>query len=816
LSAPWSTVAQNVGSFHADDERSAEPWFALVNIKGAGTFEDKQDHVSAPEARGSSGLLTMVAGGGGLRHIRHLGGPMSRLRTFSLAGVATAAATVTALTLPAGAVSSTTTATGSTGSDAPASGATVDKASALVQLAADPLTTSSSTRPPAGKKIDFSSTAVKSQRALLSSQRNAFKSWLRDNAPQAKVTGEFDISLNAVAVQLNGTPLSRIASAPGVRSAQYEGLYRPSDNNDPDLSIISAQAAWATANVGGSANAGRGVKVAVIDTGIDVTHPCFSDAGFPAQSQLGDRRFTNNKVIVAKVFYNKAAVKGLTAEAVQDHGTHVAGTVACDLDTPASVDGVAIPYDLSGVAPAALLGNYNVFPGEVTNARSEDILNALEAAYADGFDVANMSLGGGAHGVADLMTVAVDDLDQANMVVAVAAGNSGPGHYTVESPGSAQRALTAGASTVPHFIGAPFTFNGSTVGLASGDFATVTADLTAPIGVVTGGVGGLGTACAALPAGSLTGDIAVLSRGTCSFSAKIRDAQDAGAVAVVVVNNVAGDPVAMGQDGTANQPTIPAYMASLADRPGLAASNGVAGTIGAALSYFQSTNVDIMAGFSSQGPTDVDFRVKPDVVAPGVNVLSSIPHQFCSAPPCFAFFQGTSMATPHLAGSAAVVRGAHPGWSAAQIRSAIVNTADQGVLKDFATGTTVVGDVNIVGAGRENLLSAVGATVGLAPVSISFGAVASGSGVTVSRTLTLSNLSGASVTFTVAVDSVTGTGVSYSVSGGSLTLPPGGTGQVTVTMTADKGAGAGDHQATLRVSQAGTEVAHAAVYTFVK
>ena len=131
---------------------------------------------------------------------------------------------------------------------------------------------------------------------------------------------------------------------------------------------------------------------------------------------------------------------------------------------------------MSGVAPKALLGNYNVFPGDLTDARSEDIMNALEAAYQDGFDVANMSLGGGAHGKQDLLTHVVDNLDQANMVVAVANGNAGPGLFTVESPGSAARALTAGASSVPHFVGAPVTFAGKTVGAATGDFKTVTAE----------------------------------------------------------------------------------------------------------------------------------------------------------------------------------------------------------------------------------------------------------------------------------------------------------------------------------------------------
>ena len=126
----------------------------------------------------------------------------------------------------------------------------------------------------------------------------------------------------------------------------------------------------------------------------------------------------------------------------------------------------------------------------------------------------------------------------------------------------AARGLTAGASTVPHFVGAPVTVGGNSYGAASGDFAASVPDLTAPLGVVAGqpSIGGLSNACAALAPASLTGKIALISRGTCSFSTKIRNAQAAGAVAVLVANNVAGDPSAMASDGTANQPTVPAYM----------------------------------------------------------------------------------------------------------------------------------------------------------------------------------------------------------------------------------------------------------------
>jgi hypothetical protein len=478
---------------------------------------------------------------------------------------------------------------------------------------------------------------------------------------------------------------------------------------------------------------------------------------------------------------------------------------------------------MSGVAPAAQLGNYNIFPGEIDNARSEDIVDALEAAYGDGMDVVNMSLGGAASGAQDVLTKAVDNLDVAGMVSAVAAGNSGPGHDTVESPGSAERALSAGASTVGHFTASPLRVGASTFAAVPGDFPTVSADLTAPLGVVTGSVNGLGIACTPLPAGSLTGKIAVLSRGTCSFSLKIRTAQDAGAVATIVVNNVAGDPIAMGTDATVQPaPTIPAYQVAVTDAAGLVAADGQAATIGAGASYFRTGNDDIMAGFSSQGPTDASFRrVKPDVVAPGVNVLSSIPLQFCGAgaTTCFAFFQGTSMATPHLAGMAAVVidsaRARGVALSAEQVRSAVVNTADEGVLKSSADATTLVTDVNITGAGRGDLAKAVAGTAAVGPVSTSFGSVPSGSGQTRTATVTLSSLTGAAVTVTPRVDTVVGSGVTFSAPAASVTVPATGSVTITVTAVVAKGAAAGDHSAILRLSAGGAEVAHSVLYAFV-
>jgi subtilisin family serine protease len=244
------------------------------------------------------------------------------------------------------------------------------------------------------------------------------------------------------------------------------------------------------------------------------------------------------------------------------------------------------------------------------------------------------------------------------------------------------------------------------------------------------------------------------------------------------------------------------------------AEDGSPASLNAPFYDYDPANDNIMGDFSSQGPTDVDFRVKPDVVAPGVNVLSSIPTAYCGGDPCFDFFNGTSMATPHLAGMAAIVKQQHPAWGAAEIRSAIVNTAVQGVLRDY-DGVTISTDPNISGAGMANLYNAVNAKVALDPVSVSFGAVPSGSGVTKTFALTLTNVSGAPMTYDLSVGAGGG-GVSYSVSPSSVTLAAGGSASVTVTMTAGKRAAIGDHNAWLVIKSGGVEVAHAAVYTFIK
>jgi subtilisin family serine protease len=282
---------------------------------------------------------------------------------------------------------------------------------------------------------------------------------------------------------------------------------------------------------------------------------------------------------------------------------------------------------------------------------------------------------------------------------------------------------------------------------------------------------------------------------------------------VLVLNSGPGDPIAMAGDPALE--VVPAVMASQDDSAAVLALVGKQVTLNAQKAYHDSDNDNIMGDFSSQGPTDVDYRVKPDVVAPGVNVLSSIPLEHCdeanNPDGCWAFFNGTSMASPHLAGTAAVVRAAHLDWSAAQIRSAITNTAQQGKLFNYKSIRTTETDPLVTGAGLEDVPAAVNAKVALSSVSTSFGAVPKGSGQRTTKSLTLTNLTDGPVAGAL---SIVGPDKSlFTVSSPTVNLPTkGATQTVTLTFTSPKAGAAGDRSATLDVAG----VAHSVLYAFLK
>src|SRR5215472_9938322 len=434
--------------------------------------------------------------------------------------------------------------------------------SAIIVLAAQPLSSYTgsiggypATMPAPGGKLDLTSPAAIAYSSLLQTQRNFAKMYLAKFAPEATVTYEYSTVLNGLAVKLNGVDIDRLNHLPGVVTAAYTFSVHTDMNISPGL--IGAPTLWAAD--GGQSNAGAGIKIGIIDTGIDFTHPFLTDnslavpAGFPKCDALDSSvhqanvacKYVSNKVIVAKMFCTQAVCVAFDAQAKQDHGSHVSGTAAGVANTCAPFVGCT----MSGIAPKAFLGAYNVFPGNVTNASSADIAMAVDAAVADGMDVLNLSLGG-TPTPNDPLVTAVNNAVDAGVVVAIAAGNAGPGSGTVESPGIAANVITVGASTNPHFVGIPVTVSGiGTFGAALGQFndfgvvANAAYSTTSP----TNGCSAIST--------NLTGEIALIARGSCTFSTKIRNAQTAGATGVIVYQNVAGDPTAMAQDGTPNQPT---------------------------------------------------------------------------------------------------------------------------------------------------------------------------------------------------------------------------------------------------------------------
>jgi minor extracellular serine protease Vpr len=640
--------------------------------------------------------------------------------------------------------------------DATSASPDLDTRSAIVVLRDQPVATYdghiagyAKTRPSKGT-VNPNSAAARKYVGLLKTRHSAFAKWLQTNVPSARITSQYYTVMNAVAVKLNGAAIGRLRRNANVLSVEYNALYHPLMSQS--YKLINAQGAWAEA--GGRANAGAGVKVGVIDSGIDYRHPFLDPAGFSYPSgfprcDAADRTATgcknvSPKVIVARVFYNRnnqTRYDALPVKGEGDHGTHVSGTIAGVTGKTAVVNGVTI-NDMSGIAPKAWLGNYNVFPGAVVNARSEDIINAVEAAANDGMQVLNLSLGGGYHGNNDLLAKGLDNAVTGGIVVAVAAGNSGPGPSTIESPGRARNILTAGASTNNHFVGQPVTFGATTVGAAVGDFDPL------PAGTFqifdTGNNG-----CASVSAAA-SGKVAVINRGTCVFSQKVANAKAAGAVGVLVINNVAGDPTAMARSaGFADD--LPAVMIGKADGAALRTSGATSITAVASFSEFITSNGDILAGFSSQGPTRVDFAIKPDLTSVGVNVLSSVACPAtgtCGGEGDWAFYSGTSMATPHLAGSAAVLRGLHPLWTPAQIKSALANNADL-VVKNAFDASTTVGPMQ-QGGGRENLTEAADTSISLAPISASFGRLSASRTNATAMTIKITNLTASPQTFAVA------------------------------------------------------------------
>ena len=602
------------------------------------------------------------------------------------------------------------------------------------------------------RKLQARDARYNSQRSRIRGEQQRLRREIEGE--DATVLDQFDTVHNALVVRMSRARAERVRSLAGVKQVRPVRMYKPL----LDRAVKLQKVAEAWQQIGGAEKAGRGVKIAILDTGIDASHPAFANSaltvpeGFPRVNAEEDRALTNGKVIVARGYRNPRTGRPYSARDVDGHGTSVAMSAAGE-----NVAGSLGP--LSGVAPGAWLGNYNVFP-TTTGAPDSIIIRAIEDAVNDGMDVINLSLGAfpAVRPSDDELVMAVENAVAAGKVVVVAAGNDGGDPNTMGSPATAPSAIGVGSSGNDRIFAASIQVAGrDPIPAFTGNGRHSRQPLTATL-VDAANFDPTGLACSSLPADSLKGTVVLILRGVCFFEDKLNNAQAAGAVGAVIYTDAARpDAFSFGVDTA----TLPALMLSFADGAALKARVAAEPALSVTLS-FELSPVTIAAsalsGFSSRGPSS-DYGIKPDMLAVGADVYTARPGS--SLAEQFEVASGTSYSSPMVAGAAAILIGARPGLTAAQYRSLLVNGTSS---RESPTA------VQSGGSGVLQMLNALTGTVTATPVSLSFGA--GGRTVDQTKRLTITNLGATADTFSITAQPI-GDAAAPAFELNSLTLQPG-------------------------------------------
>ena len=668
-------------------------------------------------------------------------------------------------------------------------------------------------------RLDVASSSSRSYLARLERAQSAAVVELKRAIPSARVSRRYQVVLNGLAVELPARRLVDLARLSFVDRLYPSVRFQLALNESP--SLIGAPALSAATGARGD-----GVKIAVIDDGVDQSHPFFDPTGYayPAGYPKGGRRWTTPRVIVARSFPGPGSGRRGRLPVDRDasfHGTHVAGIAAGKSGTTSPGGRTHRPTaNLSGVAPRAYIGNYRVFTvptgvGHVGN--TPELVAAFEAAVRDGMDVINLS-GGSAETDPpnDALVEAASNAAAAGVVPVIAAGNARDefGFGTVGSPGSTPEAITVGAVSNTHVFGPvlsvtdarapanlkqlPFRVSVSYPAFQNwqradqtlADVGSIRGSDGRPVDRLLCGVRSPESLDSTLPRNSLRNTIALVFRGRCPLITKAyRAVVFGGAAGIVMVDNRASEanrlPLDLG---------VPSGVVS--DLDGGYLRDFLASVGGRASARFDFSPLEakngrfgVVTSFSSAGPTAFGHRLKPDVAAPGGEILSSTLPEFAGSP--FAPFDGTSMATPHVAGAAALLIQRHPGWSAPQVKSALVSSAGPAWGNTLRTAEA---SVLLAGGGLVNVQSADDPKIFTEPASLSFGDLNVNSGAR-KRTLLLSvsDAGGGSGTWTVEVrpqSASSGAGLSVP---GSVVVGPGGTTDVGISATATAQAAAGDN-----------------------
>lgn len=604
--------------------------------------------------------------------------------------------------------------------------------------------------------------------AQLKSAQDSIIRQIRSKGIEPVVMGRYTKVLNGFMAQVAYKDLAILRNLPGVKSVTRA----PEHTVDLSVSVplIGADLVHSMGNTGYT---GESIRVAVIDTGIDYTHAMFGTLGDPNAYALNDPdmvepgTFPTPKVIGGYDFagtdYDASGESGSLFPTPDEdpldeagHGTHVASTIA----------GVDAGYG-TGIAPGALLYALKVFGAEGSTNLVVDAIEWAMDPNGDGFiddhvDVINMSLGS-SFGPADPDDPEYQAVEAANTMgvfVVASAGNAGDVNYVSGSPGNTDSALAVASSTTGYMTAPYISYEGGEIPYTTSGNAFLTKVSAELVDVMDFGNTDA-QLCDTADAEMMTGKIALISRGGCSFYVKINNAESLGAVAAIIYNNEAGS-INMNTDGS----SLPA--GSILKSEGellksLAPLNIEIGPDSNAKSFIDpAAPADNLSTFSSRGPRGYDSMLKPEITAPGSNIFAASMGSGNQG----TSMSGTSMAAPHVAGVVALMKQAHPNWTNEQIKAALMNTA---IDLDL--------DVPLQGAGRVDALAAVTTDVVAIGdpkfVSINWGLLEiHGNSYTSKKTVTLRNFSGSPVTLDLAA-------AFTSVSDGATLTPE--MGQVTIS-----------------------------------
>jgi subtilisin family serine protease len=635
-------------------------------------------------------------------------------------------------------------------------------------------------------------------KAQLEAQQASVKPQLE--AAGAQVLADYQSAINGIKVRAGHDKVAQMQAIPGVVGVRP--VFLTTRDNTNGVPMIGTPAVWA----GAPGFRGEGMKIAIIDTGIDYTHANFggpgtvaaydaanaNDTDAPDPTLIGPSATTKIKGGTDLVGDDYNASSDDPADTVphpdpdpldcNGHGSHVAGSAAGFgvLGTGATYTG---PYNAStisgntwnvgpGVAPKADLYAIRVFGC----AGSTDVtVDAIEWAVDNDMDVINMSLGSPFGSADDASAIASTNAAKAGVIVVASAGNSGPSQYITGAPAAGTGAISVAASDpIQTMPGATITTPAGNVTAinANGEpFSTQTLTVKKLVDnpATTGENESLGCSVAAFGGPLPAGTIAVAQRGVCARVAKAIFGQQAGATMVLMVNNVNALPPFEGKitsnpdDGTPFTVTIPFLGVSLADNAKFVTGQSVT----VSPTALTNPNFKGFASFTSGGPRTGDSWLKPDITAPGVSIMSTDSGSGNGG----TIISGTSMASPHVAGVAALVKQAHPTWKRVEYyKAAIVNT---GSPADVLNHRISRGGSGLVQPAPATMTQAT-AVGDLRTATLNFGFDELAADYSKQKTITIRNHGSSPITFTASQTNAAGSPHSVSFDPASVTVPAGG------------------------------------------